>query len=331
MRLLIIGGTVFLGRHLVASALQAGHEVTLFNRGHHNPELFPGVEKIHGDRDGGLEALGSRKWDAIIDTCGYVPRIVRASAEYLANEAQHYTFISSISVYAEPLNPGVDENSPLGRLEDEGVEEVSGTTYGPLKALCEGAVVKALPMRSLIIRPGLIVGPYDPTDRFTYWPARVARGGEVLAPSTPERLTQVIDVRDLGDWILVMVEKKATGVYNATGPASPLTLGRLLETCCRASLSEATFTWVDDEFLVTHDVTPYTELPLWLPIEEAAWEMVNIQKALAAGLKLRPLIETVRDTLAWDQTRPLDAPRRNGLSPEREADLLVKWKQRTIS
>jgi 2'-hydroxyisoflavone reductase len=331
MRLLIIGGTVFLGRHLVESALRRGHELTLFNRGQHNPDLFSEVEKIHGDRDGGLAALGSRQWDAVIDTCGYLPRVVRASAEYLTGSVKHYTFISTISVYADPPKPGMKESAPVGKLADASVEEISGTTYGPLKALCEQAVETVLPGRSLIIRPGLIVGPHDPSDRFTYWPVRVARGGEVLAPCGPERQTQIIDVRDLADWTLEMVERKAAGIYNATGPANPLTLGSLLDTCREVSGSNASFTWVSDEFLLKNGVTPYTELPLWMPVEEAAWEMVSIDKALEAGLKFRPLEQTVHDTLAWDRTRPMDEPRRNGLASEREIHLLEKWKQKATS
>jgi 2'-hydroxyisoflavone reductase len=285
------------------------------------------VEKIHGDRDGGLAALGSRQWDAVIDTCGYLPRVVRDSAEYLTGSVKHYTFISTISVYADPPKPGMEESAPVGKMADESVEEISDTTYGPLKALCEQAVEAVLPGRSLIIRPGLIVGPHDPSDRFTYWPVRVARGGEVLAPCGPERQTQIIDVRDLADWTLEMVERKAAGIYNATGPANPLTLGSLLDTCREVSGSNASFTWVSDEFLLKNGVTPYTELPLWMPIEEAAWEMVSIDKALEAGLKFCPLEQTVRDTFEWDRTRPKDAPRRNGLAPDREADLLKKFKQ----
>jgi 2'-hydroxyisoflavone reductase len=325
MRLLIIGGTIFLGRHLVDAALHRGHRVTLFNRGQHNPDLFPGVEKIHGDRDGSLEALAGGRWEAVIDTCGYVPRVVRTSADQLGGKVEHYTFISTISVYAEPLLPGTDEDAAVGKLEVETLELISGETYGPLKALCEQAVEQALPGRSLVIRPGLIVGPHDPSDRFTYWPSRVARGGELLAPSGSERLVQVIDGRDLADWTLKMVEHRATGTYNATGPASPLTFGKLLHTCKEVSGSDASFTWVSDEFLTRNGVTPYTELPLWLPIQDAAWEMVSIQKALEAGLEFRPLAQTVRDTLEWDRARPADAPRRNGLSREREGELLELW------
>jgi 2'-hydroxyisoflavone reductase len=326
MRLLILGGTVFLGRHLVEAALQRGHTVTLFNRGQHNPDLFPPVEKIHGDRDGGLDALHSRQWDAVIDTCGYVPRIVRLSVQLLAGAVKHYTFISTISVYAEPFFPGMDENASLGKLEDESVEQITGETYGPLKALCEQAAEDAMPGRALIVRPGLIVGPHDPSDRFTYWPARLARGGEVLAPGGPQRPVQIIDARDLAEWVLKMVERQVTGVFNATGPDYPLTLGKLFETCQSVAGSQATLTWASDEFLLAQGVAPYTDLPLWLPEEYAAQDMVSIAKTLSAGLKFRPLEQTVRDTLAWDRTRPPDAPRRNCLTAEREAALLQAWK-----
>lgn len=325
MKILILGGTVFLGRHIVEGALHRGHELTLFNRGQHNPQLFPDVPRIHGDRDGGLEPLAGKQWQAVIDTCGYLPRVVRASAEFLAVSVEHYTFISTISVYAEPLLPGTDESAAVGKLKNKHDEEITGKTYGPLKALCEQAVLKTYPRRGLVIRPGLIVGPHDPSDRFTYWPVRVARGGEVLAPGKPERQSQFIDVRDLADWTLDMVERRASGTYNATGPADPLTLGSLLEICRQVSGSDARFTWVSDEFLLQHKVAPYTELPLWMPEAEAAWEMVSIQKALAAGSKFRPLEQTVRDTLEWDRTRPADVPRRNGLTPQREAELLETY------
>ncbi len=208
MKLLVLGGTVFLGRHLVEAATARGHSVTLFNRGQHNPELYPEVEKLRGDRDSDLSALQGRRWDAVIDTCGYLPRAVRASAELLADAVDHYTFISSISVYADFHTPAMDESAPVGTLADETVEEVTGETYGPLKALCEQAAERALPGRVLNIRPGLIVGPHDPTDRFTYWPVRVARGGEVLAPGRPHVPVQVIDGRDLAEWTVRMVEAR---------------------------------------------------------------------------------------------------------------------------
>ncbi len=334
MKLLILGGTVFIGRHLVDAALERGHEVTLFNRGQHNADLYPTVERLRGDRDGDLTALRGRRWDAVVDTCGYVPRIVRASAEALADAVDHYTFISTISVYPDFSIKNMDEDAPLATLEDPSVEEVTGETYGGLKVLCERAAEQTVPGRALIVRPGLIVGPYDSSDRFTYWPHRVARGGEVLAPGQPEnrtqlnaRWTQFIDARDLMDWTLQAVERRLTGVYNATGPAYTVTVGRVLDTCKEVSGSDARFTWVDDDFLTEAGVAPYTELPLWVPAtpEMAGFATVDCGKAIAAGLTYRPLDDTIRDTLAWDQTRPVDAERENGLTPEREAELLRSW------
>lgn len=327
MKLLILGGTVFLGRHLVDAALARGHEVTLFNRGQHSPELFPDVEKLRGDRDGGLAALEGRTWDAVIDPSGYLPRVVRASAELLAGAVGHYTFISSISVYADMSAPGVTEDAPVGVLED-GRSELVAEHYGPLKALCEQAVEAALPGRALIIRPGLIVGPHDPTNRFTYWPARVARGGDVLAPGDGTLPVQVIDGRDLAEWTLDLVEAGTTGVLHVTGPAEPLTIRRLLDECERTVGDDARFVWVDEAFLEEQGVGPWMELPLWLPATTGMGGMaaVNIDRALAHGLRLRPLAETIRDTLAWDRERPADAPRPAGLAPERERELLDLWR-----
>ncbi|HZO86929.1 MAG TPA: NAD-dependent epimerase/dehydratase family protein [Chthonomonadaceae bacterium] len=326
MNLLILGGTVFVGRHLVEAALARGHTVTLFNRSQHNPELFPEVEKLRGDRDGDLGALQGRHWDAVLDTCGYVPRIVRASAELLADAVPHYTFISSISVYKDLSIPGMDENAPVGTLEDETTEEITAETYGPLKVLCEQAAEEAMPGRVLTIRPGLIVGPHDPTDRFTYWPHRVAQGGEVLAPGRPEQTVQFIDARDLAEWNIRLIEAGQTGVYNATGPDYPLTMGRLLDECKAVGGSDARFTWASQEFLQQEGVQPWTELPLWVPEEPdmAGFNAVNCDKAIAAGLTFRPLSDTIRDTLAWDATRPADREWRAGLKPERERELLEK-------
>jgi 2'-hydroxyisoflavone reductase len=257
MNLLILGGTIFLGRHLVEAALRRGHTLTLFNRGQHNPDLFPQVEKLRGDRANAsdLQALQARHWDAVMDTCGYLPRLVRLSAQALSNAVKHYTFISSISVYAEPPTPGMDESAPLARLADETVEEITGETYGGLKALCEQAVESVLPGRTLNIRPGLIVGPHDPSDRFTYWPARLRCGGAVLAPGRPGSPVQVIDARDLAEWTLDLVERQQTGHYNATGPAYPLTMGEVLETCRQAAGMDADLTWVSEAFLLAQGLS----------------------------------------------------------------------------
>ncbi len=326
MKLLILGGTIFVGRHLVEAALARGHQVTLFNRGQHNPDLYPEVEKLRGDRDGNLTALEGRRWDAVIDTCGYVPRIVRASAELLAGAVDHYTFISSISVYPTEDVHHIDENTPVATMEDESVEEITGETYGPLKALCEQAAAAAVPGRVLNIRPGLIVGPHDPTDRFTYWPQRVARGGDVLAPGRPDAPVQFIDARDLAEWTIDMVEMKQTGLYNTTGPAKPLTMGDFLRACKTTLNSDANFIWAGEAFLLEQQVTPFVEMPLWVPEDAGVLLATDCRKAITAGLTFRPIDETIRDTLAWDQTRPADREWRAGLSPQRERELLAKMR-----
>lgn len=332
MKILILGGTIFVGRHLVEAALARGHTVTLFNRGQHNTELFRGpeyamVKHLHGDRDGDLAALTGGQWDAVIDTCGYVPRIVRMSAELLADQVQQYVFISSISVYADFSQPGIDEDSPVDRIDDQTVEEINGETYGPLKALCEEAAEAVLPGRVLNIRPGLIVGPHDPTDRFTYWPVRVARGGEILAPGNPQQQVQVIDVRDLAAWTIHMVEKGKNGIYNATGPASPLSMQTFLNECQTAATVDGHFTWVSEEFLVANEVTPFVQLPLWVPADSAGIEQINCQKAIDAGLTFRPVAATIRDTLDWHGGRPDDYILRAGILREKEAALLAEWRE----
>lgn len=333
MKLLVLGGTKFLGRHLVEVALGRGDEVTLFNRGLLHPELFPQVEKLRGDRDGGLDALRGRRWDAVVDTSGYIPRVVRASAELLADSVGCYVFVSSGSAYADHSRPN-DEESPAARLADETVEEVTGETYGGLKALCEQAVERAMPGRALHVRAGLIVGPYDSTGRFPYWTARVARGGEVLAPEPPERQIQFIDARDLSAWMLRMAEGARAGVYNASGPDYTLTMGRFLEECRDVSRSDARFIWADEEFLVARGVQPWAELPLWLPRSDERFRYflaMSCDKALAAGLTFRPVAETIRDTLAWQAAGSpgvvRDAPGAPvpSLTPEREEELLKAW------
>lgn len=327
MKLLILGGTVFVGRHLVEVALARGHTVTLFNRGQHNPELFPEVEKLRGNRDGELAALANRQWDAVIDTCGYIPRAVKASATQLANQVGHYTFISTISVYPDYSQAGLDETAAVGVLADPTVEEVTGETYGPLKALCEEAAEAAMPGRVLTIRPGLIVGPYDPTDRFTYWPVRVAQGGEVLAPGEPMQQVQFIDVRDLAAWTIGQVEAKNTGIYNATGPAYPLPIQQFLHACNDVGGNLAQLTWVSEPFLLEKEVGAFVEMPLWVPAAMAGLEQINCQKAINAGLTLRPLPTTIRDTLLWHTTRDESHQWRAGMAPERESELLEAWHQ----
>ena len=326
MNILIIGGTKFLGRHLVESALARGHAVTLFNRGKTNPNLFPQVETILGDREYDLDKLAGHEWDAVIDVAGYFPRIVRLSATGLreAGSVGRYVFISSISVYADVSKVGIDESHPVGRIEDETMEEITGESYGPLKALCEKAVQEIYGERALVVRPGLIVGPNDPTDRFTYWPVRVAQGGEVLAPERPDVPVQIVDVRDISEFIIHLIEENASGVYNATGPDYALTFGRMLETCKQVSGSDADIRWASVEFLNQNNVAPWSDLPVWIPdtAEEAGFSRFDVSKAIQAGLTFRPLEEIVRDTIDWAKTRPAEYEWRAGLKPEREQELL---------
>jgi 2'-hydroxyisoflavone reductase len=329
MDVLILGGTGFLGRHLVEAALGNGHRVTLFTRGITAPELFPEVETIEGDREADLSSLSGRRWDAAIDTCGYVPRVVRASAKTLAEAVDHYTFVSSISVYPDDIVPGADEESPVQELPDPRVEEVTGETYGGLKALCERAVEEEMPWRVFNVRPGLISGPHDPTDRFTYWPRRIDAGGEVLAPDRPERVVQFIDVRDLAAWIIEMAAERRTGTFNATGPDHKLEMGQLLE-ACKAVGGDAELIWVSEDFLEEHGVEPFTELPLWVPRKNAALLDIDCGRAIEAGLTFRSLSETIEDVLEWDRARPVDTESAAGLTPEREQELLRAWRGVTL-
>jgi 2'-hydroxyisoflavone reductase len=330
MRFLIIGGTRFLGRHLVDAALDHRHEVTLFNRGKSNPDLFSQLETIVGDREKDIVKLNGRIWDAVIDVAGYVPRIVRLSAEVLKENVSRYVFISSISVYDDALfkKIGIDESDPVAKMEDETIEEITGGTYGPLKALCENAVRELYGERALIIRPGLIVGPHDPTDRFTYWPVRVAHGGDVLAPEKPDAPAQIIDVRDLSDFVIQLIENNASGIYNATGPDYPLTLSRILEVSKQVSGSDARFLWAPAAFLKQHNVAEWSDMPVWIPDteENQGFSRMDVSKAIDAGLKFRPLEETIRDTLEWAQSRSANHEWRAGLTAEREADVLAALK-----
>jgi 2'-hydroxyisoflavone reductase len=318
VRLLVLGGTKFLGRAAVEAALARGHEVTLFNRGETNPGLFPEAEKLRGDRTQDLEVLRGREWDAVLDPSGYIPSVVRASAEALADSTGHYVFVSSVSVYASLAAP-VDEESPvaqLGELPDDKLTE-DYSNYGPLKALCEQAVADVFGERQASVRPGLIVGANDPTGRFTYWPHRVARGGQVLAPTPPEAQVQFIDAQDLGVWLVDLSERRARGVYNATHPGR--SWRETLEACREVSGSDATFEWVSSELLNEHEVGEWMELPLWISDPDAAaMHEVDVSRAVAAGLTFRPLEETVRDTLEHATT-----VEGVGLTPEREAELLA--------
>jgi nucleoside-diphosphate-sugar epimerase len=319
VRLLVLGGTKFLGRAAVEEALARGHEVTLFNRGETNPELFPEVQKLRGDRTESLAPLARGQWDAVIDPSGYLPSVVRSSAEALAGAAGHYVFVSSVSVYAS-LASAVDENAPLAELGDDPDDRLTEdySNYGALKALCEAAVVDAFGRRrSANVRPGLIVGAHDPTGRFTYWPHRVARGGEVLAPAPPERPVQFIDVKDVGRFLVQAAERSLDGAFNVTRPG--VAWGELLETCRTVAGSDATFRWVADELLTAHEVGEWMELPLWIADPEMAGiHQADVSRAVRAGLTFRPLEDTVRDTL--DQADTVEGV---GLTPEREAGLLA--------
>jgi 2'-hydroxyisoflavone reductase len=324
MRLLLLGGTTFLGRAMAEAALASGHEVTLFTRGRTNPDLFPEAEHLRGDRDGDLAALDGRRFDAVIDTTGYVPRVVRESAELLSPAAEHYTFVSSISVYRDFSQP-VHEESPLAELGDDPVDQLTEdySNYGALKALCEREAVEAFAGRALSVRAGLIVGPHDPTGRFTYWPHRVARGGEVLAPGPPERPVQLVDVRDLGGWIVRAAEQRLSGPFNAT--SEPYRLADVLDACIRASGRDATVTWVDEAFLLERGVGQWMELPLWIAAEPGSerFHEADTTKAHTAGLRERPLDEIVVGALGHAAT--VDGV---GLAPEREAELLREWRDR---
>jgi 2'-hydroxyisoflavone reductase len=343
LNILILGGTVFLGRHLVEAALAGGHRVTLFNRGNH-PDVFPQVETLRGDRlKGDLQSLRGRRWDAVIDTNGYVPRVVRASAQALHDSVDCYVFISSISVYSDSESEVIDETAPVNTITQEQLKAAEGIVpkgrviavnyaeaYGGLKALCEEEAERAMGGRAINVRAGLIVGPHDYSDRFTYWPSRIARGGETLAPGEPERPKQLIDVRDVAEWIVHALQTGARGTYNVTGPDYILTMRKVLEECRAVTRSDATFTWVSDQFLLEHEVQPWGEMPLWIPrqYERAALQATNCDKAIRAGLKFRPLSETALDTLAWDKERPDDAERIAGLDAEKERRLLQAWHSR---
>jgi 2'-hydroxyisoflavone reductase len=329
-RLLILGGTGFLGPPMVEIARQRGHTVTLFNRGKTNPGLFPDVEKLQGDRDGNLTALEGRGWDAVVDTSGYVPRVVRASAELLAPSVEQYVFISSISVYSEERRPGMDERqSPLAAMPpgEEKSEDVP-RHYGALKAASEKAAEEAMPGRTTTVRPGLIVGPGDPTDRFTYWPVRMDRGGEALAPGDGSDPVQVIDVRDLAAWLVLVVEEKHLGVFNGVGPEIPMR--DLVGACVAAASDPARPVWVPASFLAEQGVAPWRDMPAWVPRggDLQAFASVPPAAAIARGLTLRPIADTARDTLAWWKTLPEErrASPRAGLAPEREKEVLAAWK-----
>jgi 2'-hydroxyisoflavone reductase len=307
MKLLVLGGTKFLGRHAVDAALDGGHDVTIFTRGTTNPDLYPEVEHLTGDRDGDLASLEGRAWDGVVDTSGYVPRIVRQSAELLRDAVGRYAFVSSISVYADFSKP-IDESSAVAELEDPATEEIM-EHYGALKAACETVIDEVYGDRGANVRAGLIVGPFDPTDRFTYWPRRLAAGGDVLGPGDPDAPVQFVDARDLAAWLVKLALEGPGGTFNATGPVEPLTFGELLDRATAAIGSDANVVWVDEQKVIDAGIEGWSELPLWLPGDDyAGMAKADTRRAREAGLTFRPLEETVVDTLAWDRTVDGDRP-----------------------
>ncbi len=332
--ILILGGTGFLGPAIVEAARPRGHTLTLFNRGKTNAELFPELEKLHGDRDGKLDALEGRTWDAVVDTSGYVPRIVKMSAELLAPACQHYVFISTISVYAGFEKPNADENAALATMPDPTSEDVP-QFYGALKALCEKTAEAAMPGKVANIRPGLIVGPRDPTGRFTYWPVRMARGGEILAPGSGADPVQLIDVRDLAEWIVEVVEKKTVGTYNALGPVERLEMAAMLKGVAEGvGAADPKLTGGPAEFLDQEKVAPWQDMPVWIPAsgDMAGSGTMSNARATARGLRFRPVSDTAKATLEWvnglDADTRAKVTSRAGLKPEREVEVLTAWKGR---
>jgi len=333
MKLLVIGGTRFVGRHAVEQAVGRGHEITMFHRGESEPgDGFPDVEHVHGDRDGGLSLLKGRTWDAALDTCGYVPRVVRQSARLPGIAAGHYTFISSLSVYPEDVAPGATEATPGHGPSSSDTEETSGENYGPLKVACESEVQSAFPGRALIVRPGFIVGPHDSRDRFPYWVRRAAMGGEMLAPEPGDLRVQLVDVRDLAAFVIDHVEAGTGDVFNVTGPEGVLTMRELLEFCVAGGHADTETTWVREDFLRERGLHEpgehgWEQLPYWYP-ESAGFSAFEVSKALGSGLRLRPLAETIADTLAWDRAREQTWPMGAGITPVRERELLDAWRER---
>jgi 2'-hydroxyisoflavone reductase len=331
LSILILGGTRFIGVEMTELALKRGHEITFFNRGKTNADLFPDIERIKGDRNGEIDGLKGRKWDAVIDNSGYFPRAVKLTAELLAPSISQYLFVSSISVYPDFKAPR-DETSAVGKLKDESIEKVDNDTYGPLKALSEKAAEAAMPGRVTVIRPGLIVGPHDSTDRFTYWPARAARGGEMLAPGKPTDGIQIIDGRDLAAFVLDALENRVIGTYNLVSPPGMFTIGDVVNESIRAAnaLAKPTpppkATWAPAPFLEAQKVQGWSDMPVWLDAkgDEAAFASTSAARAMKAGLKITPMRKTCHDTLAWHLTRP--AAERDklkaGIAPEREKQVL---------
>jgi 2'-hydroxyisoflavone reductase len=326
VRVLVIGGTQFVGRHIVEAALARGHEVTLFHRGVTGDDLFPEAAHVHGDRNADLDALSTGEWDATIDACAYVPRHVRTLADALHGRGGHYTFISTISVYADPPEPGIDEDAPLRTLADPSTEVVDGDTYGGLKALCEKAARDNFGELS-IVRPTYVVGPHDHTERFTWWVRRFARGGEILAPGPSDDPVQVIDARDLAQFTLSVTEARGPGIWHTMTPPPPFSFADLFELLGREVAPPGhTLTWVDESFLLDAGVQE-GQIPLWGARDPQRFVLAaDPARATAQGLAVRPLEDTIRDTLEWARATPADPT--VGLTPEQESELLDKWHRR---
>jgi nucleoside-diphosphate-sugar epimerase len=326
MRLLVLGGTGFVGRAFVAAALEAGHDVTLFNRGTTDPGAFPDVERVIGDRGVDLAPLDGRTWDAAFDASCYVPRVARMSAGALDGRVGHYTFVSSLSVYADERTPNQDESSPVATTDDPTSEVVDDRTYGPLKALCEQEVQAVFAERAVIVRAGFIVGPFDNVDRLPWWIRRIARGGRVAAPVGPDYPVQLIDARDIASWALSMAERGRGGVFNVCGADRPYRLGEVLDTVRRVTSADAELEWLPEEFLLAQGLVPDDEpFPYWLGPDGLAISAFDNRRALDAGLAFRPLEDTVGETHAWDRGRSGDGAMRCGIAPERERALLMAW------
>ena len=332
-QILVLGGTAFLGPHFVRAAQANGHTVTLFNRGKTNPGMWKDLEQLRGDREtGDLAALQGRSFDAVVDTSGYVPAHVEATAKLFAETCKHYQFISTISVYGSfgERPDTVTESTDTAKVGDEKVAEVNKIReampfYGPMKARCEAAAEATMPGRVSNLRPGLIVGPGDTSDRFTWWPVRIDRGGEVIAPGDPDGHVQFVDVRDLAAWMLHCIEHDVVGVHNVTGFHGRVSMQEVLGACKCATSTPVTLTWCSEEFLGENKVQPYMQMPLWIPRDGRT--VVDCSKAIAAGMRFRPIADTVRDTLQWAKTERGDKPfARTGLTPEREQELLAKWR-----
>lgn len=322
MRILMLGGTGFVGRHITEAALDAGHDVTIFNRGQTNSDLFPDARRLTGDRStGDLGALRTGEWDAVVDVNAYVPRVVREAAAALEGQVGHYTYISTVSVYQQQPRGPVDEDAPLVTLEDPTTEERTGATYGGLKVLCEQVAQEAFPGRCTVVRPGIVAGPYDTTDRFTYWVRRVAEGGDVLVPDRPDQPVQVVHARDQGDFVVKVTAERVDGVFNSVGPSQPLTLAAMIEACAEAAGTSPAVHWIPEEVCAEQSL-PF---PLYLPSQRNVDGLFEVSpaRAEAAGLRNRPIVDTAADTLAWDRTRDQATMASGTLSREREAEILA--------